>query len=123
MAVNGVLSRSEHRPHALIVGCGYVGRRLAAGLRDRYDITAIVRTPDSAAVLERDGIHAIALDFDRVRAGATVPERLEQEAIVYLAPPPALGESDLRLDRFLQLATVPPRTFVYVSTSGVYGDT
>ena len=52
-----------------------------------------------------------------------IPERLDQEAIVYLAPPPASGESDLRLDRFLQLATVPPHTFVYMSTTGVYGDT
>src|SRR5690606_34231472 len=30
--------------------------------------------------------------------------------------------SDLRLDRFLHLAIVPPRTFVYMSTTGVYGD-
>ena len=34
-----------------------------------------------------------------------------------------LGESDLRLDRFLHLASVPPHTFVYMSTTGVYGDT
>jgi nucleoside-diphosphate-sugar epimerase len=52
-----------------------------------------------------------------------IPERLDEEAIVYLTPPPVLGESDLRLDRFLQLATVPPHTFVYMSTTGVYGDT
>jgi nucleoside-diphosphate-sugar epimerase len=37
-------------------------------------------------------------------------------------PPPPLGESDLRIDRFLQLAIVPPKTFVYISTTGVYGD-
>jgi nucleoside-diphosphate-sugar epimerase len=29
----------------------------------------------------------------------------------------------LRLDRFLQIASVPPRVFVYMSTTGVYGDT
>jgi nucleoside-diphosphate-sugar epimerase len=67
-------------------------------------------------------VKAIALDLDRVRAGASIPERLDQEAIVYLTPPPGQGESDLRLDRFLQLAIVPPKTFVYMSTTGVYGD-
>jgi len=63
------------------------------------------------------------MDLDRVRAATTVPERLEQEAIFYFAPPSVAGESDLRLDRFLQLASVPPRAFIYMSTTGVYGDT
>jgi nucleoside-diphosphate-sugar epimerase len=75
------------------------------------------------AALARVGVNAVALDMDRVRLGSVVPEKLEQAAIFYLAPPPATGESDFRLDRFLQLATVPPRVFVYMSTTGVYGDT
>jgi nucleoside-diphosphate-sugar epimerase len=82
-----------------------------------------VRSAARVAELERVGIRAIAIDLDRVRAGVAIPERLDQEAILYLTPPPVLGESDLRLDRFLQLATVPPHTFVYMSTTGVYGDT
>jgi nucleoside-diphosphate-sugar epimerase len=110
------------RPHLLIAGCGYVGRRVAALLADRFDITALVRTPHSAVELAAQNIRAIVLDLDRVKAMTSIPERLDQEAIIYLAPPPAFGESDLRLDRFLQLASVPPKTFVYVSTTGVYGD-
>ena len=109
------------RPLVLIVGCGYVGSRLARRL-ESFDVTAVVRTPQSAAALERQGIRAIALDLDRARLGAHIPERLEQAATFYLAPPPQQGESDLRLDRFLQLATVPPATFIYMSTTGVYGD-
>ena len=109
--------------HALIVGCGYVGQRLAQRLAGIYDITAIVRSAESAATLNETGIRTVALDLDRVRLGALIPEKLEQAAIFYLAPPPRAGESDLRLDRFLQLATVPPRVFVYMSTTGVYGDT
>lgn len=109
------------RPYVLIAGCGYVGQRLAARLRDRFDITALVRSAQKAAALERQGLKAVVIDLDRVRAGASIPERLDQEAIVYLAPPPSAGESDLRLDRFLQLAIVPPKTFVYMSTTGVYG--
>lgn len=114
---------SGDRPYLLIAGCGYVGRRLVPRLRDRFDIAALVRSSEKAAALERQGLKAAVIDLDRVRAGASIPERLDQEAIVYLAPPPAQGESDLRLDRFLQLAIVPPKTFVYVSTTGVYGDT
>jgi nucleoside-diphosphate-sugar epimerase len=114
---------SGARPYLLIAGCGYVGRRLVPRLRDRFDIAALVRSSEKAAALERQGLKAAVIDLDRVRAGASIPERLDQEAIVYLAPPPAQGESDLRLDRFLQLAIVPPKTFVYVSTTGVYGDT
>jgi nucleoside-diphosphate-sugar epimerase len=111
------------RHHVLIVGCGYVGVRLAHLLRDTHDVSAIVRTNEKVKALESQGISAVALDLDRVRMGAHVPERLEQAAIFYLAPPPSQGESDFRLDRFLQLATVPPASFVYMSTTGVYGDT
>jgi nucleoside-diphosphate-sugar epimerase len=111
------------RSHALIVGCGYVGERLARRLASTYDITAVVRSSPRAAALTAAGIKAFALDLDRVRLGAWIPEKLEQAAIFYLTPPPSTGESDLRLDRFLQLATVPPRAFVYMSTTGVYGDT
>lgn len=108
--------------HALIVGAGYVGRRLAQRLAGIYDVTAVVRTTESAARLNQAGVRAVALDMDKVRLGSQIPEKLAQAAIFYLAPPPSSGESDLRLDRFLQLASVPPRVFVYMSTTGVYGD-
>lgn len=111
------------RRHVLIAGCGYVGQRLAQRLQAQFDVTGLVRSAQRVAELEHAGIRAIAIDLDRVRAGVAIPERLDQEAILYLTPPPVLGESDLRLDRFLQLATVPPHTFVYMSTTGVYGDT
>ncbi|MGH8239138.1 MAG: SDR family oxidoreductase, partial [Steroidobacteraceae bacterium] len=111
------------RRHVLIAGCGYVGQRLALRLRADYDVTSLVRSAERAAELGRLGIRALAIDLDRIRQGVAIPERLDEEAIVYLTPPPVFGESDLRLDRFLQLATVPPHTFVYMSTTGVYGDT
>ena len=112
-----------NRRHVFIAGCGYVGQRLALRLQAQYDVTSLVRSAERATELERAGVRALAIDLDRVRPGTTIPERLDLEAIVYLTPPPVLGESDLRLDRFLQLASVPPHTFVYMSTTGVYGDT
>src|SRR5690606_37530515 len=100
---------TSSKPLELIAGCGYVGQRLAGRLRDQFEIAALVRSNASAVELKRQGLKTVVIDLDRVRAGARVPERLDQEAIVYLAPPPATGESDLRLDRFLQLAIVPRR--------------
>jgi nucleoside-diphosphate-sugar epimerase len=114
---------SAGRPQVLIVGCGYVGKRLARRLQAEYRVAAIVRTQSSARSLEAEGIEAIALDLDKARFGAPIPERLDHQATFYLVPPQPYGESDLRLDRFLQLAAVPPRTFVYMSTTAVYGDT
>ena len=111
------------RSHVSIVGCGYVGRRLALRLKEDYDVTATVRSAQKVAQLKSEGINAVTLDLDRLRTSARVPERLDQAAIFYLAPPPRTGESDLRLDRFFQIAAVPPQTFIYVSTTGVYGDT
>ncbi|HKU12872.1 MAG TPA: NAD-dependent epimerase/dehydratase family protein [Steroidobacteraceae bacterium] len=111
------------RRHVLIAGCGYVGQRLAQRLQQQYEVTGLVRSAARVDELQRLGIRALSIDLDRVRAGAQLPERLDHEAVVYLTPPPVLGESDLRLDRFLQLASVPPLTFVYMSTTGVYGDT
>ena len=113
---------SSSRPFALVVGCGYVGRPLVERLRAHFDVLATVRKPGSLANLEKEGISAMLLDLDRVRSTVRLPERLDQEVIFYLVPPPGMGESDLRLDRFLQLAAVPPRTFVYMSTTGVYGN-
>ena len=110
-------------PHALIVGCGYVGTRLARRLAGLYDVTVTTRSAERVQALRSAGIRAYTLDLDRVRLGTYLPEKLEQAAIFYLAPPPAAGESDLRLDRFLQLVTVPPRAFIYISTTGVYGNT
>ena len=112
-----------NRRHVFIAGCGYVGQRLALRLQAHFDVTALVRSAERKVELERAGVRALAIDLDRVRPGVSIPESLDQEAIVYLTPPPVLGESDLRLDRFLQLASVPPHTFVYMSTTGVYGDT
>lgn len=105
------------------MGCGYVGKRLAHRLRPLHDVTALVRTRSSAEALRRERIETIVLDLDRARPGAHLPQRLQQDAIVYLVPPPRRGRSDLRLDRFLQLLAIPPACFLYISTTGVYGDT
>lgn len=105
----------------LLAGCGYVGTRLARRLAIRGPVLALVRSAGSAAALAAQGIPARAVDFDRP-GPLDLPQPLG--AIVYLAPPPRVGEGDARLGAFLDgLGTLRPEALVYVSTTGVYGDT
>lgn len=104
----------------LIAGCGYVGARLARQMKGSHPVLALVRSAASAEALIRDGIPAISADFD----GGTLelPPRLR--SVVYLAPPSESGVEDLRLARFLNaLGSARPEALVYLSTTGVYGDT
>lgn len=103
----------------LLVGCGYVGTRLARHLGP--STCALVRSQVSALALTAQGVLARAVDLDQAQPelGPMVPP----EAVVYLAPPPDAGTEDLRLARFLAaLGVAPPRVVVYLSTTGVYGD-
>lgn len=119
---------SQPRPRALIIGCGYVGQRLAHRLGATHDITATTRSTNRVSELEAAGIKAIAWDLDQAGDNAWNPGQLtrgqsDQPIIFYLAPPPPRGESDTRLDRFLRLTPFAPCAFIYMSTTGVYGDT
>jgi nucleoside-diphosphate-sugar epimerase len=92
----------------LIVGVGYTGRRLLAVLGT--DALGLSRSGGD------HGTHRYDLDADSpepvVIAKAT--------AIVYTVPP--AGDDDGRLDALLSSLSVPPSRFVYLSTTGVYGD-
>jgi len=106
----------------LLAGCGYVGRRLAARLAAEGPVTAVLRSPDRARLLQQDGVAVLRVDLD-----ADDIESLcgvaEEGSVVYLAPPPDTGEGDARLGNVLRaLDDGGPRRFVYLSTTGVYGD-
>jgi len=106
----------------LIVGCGDVGRLLAARARAADEpVYCIVRTPESAHTLQSQGLDATALDLDRA---STIPAEASDEAqVCYLAPPPPAGTTDPRMTRFLDaLPTDRQHRIVYISTTGVYGD-
>lgn len=132
MTLNEPAQPGPRRPRALIVGCGYVGQRLANRLADIYDVSATVRSQGRVAELQAAGIEAAALDLDQVRDGHWAPAQPiqrqptqgapEPAVIFYLTPPPPHGESDTRLDRFLRLTAATPLAFIYMSTSGVYGN-
>jgi nucleoside-diphosphate-sugar epimerase len=113
----------------LIVGCGYAGSRLARREGPRRDVTSLVRTPASAATLNRLGVRTRALDLDAPvdpPADVAYADLASGAAVVYLVPPPEPGDGDPRLDRFLaqlDAAAARPAVLLYVSTTGVYGDT
>ena len=103
----------------LIVGCGYIGRRVAALLQAQQClVTAIVRSPESVVELKALGISGIRADLD-----AGIPA-VAADVIYYFAPPPRDGDQDTRMARFLAAIDKarPPRRIVYISTSAVYGD-
>ena len=105
----------------LITGCGYTGARLARRLAGRGPVVALVRSAGSAAALRAADLPAQVVDLDGT-GHFDVPRVLA--SVAYLAPPPPAGEDDPRLRRFLDsLGETRPEVLVYLSTTGVYGDT
>jgi len=105
-----------------VVGCGDIGRRVAALEREAgRPVAALSRSPTSATRLTEDGIKPVAGDLDRPDSLARLPRR--PEVLYYFAPPPPSGEDDPRLRALLAaLEPANPSRVVYISTSGVYGD-
>ena len=107
----------------LIVGCGYIGRRVAAILaREGHAVSGVVRSQQSADKLVECGARVVCADLDRLPAD--VDWGCHAADIYYFAPPPAEGQQDLRIRAFLASlpAQLKARRFVYISTSAVYGD-
>lgn len=110
-----------------VIGCGYTGRRLLKLCRDAgRECLGTVRSPESLARLEALGAAAVLLDLDAPAAElprAWPPAWSEGRALIYMAPPPASGETDPRIRNFLARLPQGPAALVYLSTTGVYGDT
>jgi len=109
---------------SLLMGCGYVGARLARRLVERGPVLALVRTLASAEALFAGGIPAGVLDLDTRAQGVAMDLPSGLQSVVYLAPPSGTGVEELRLARFLELlGEARPMVLLYLSTTGVYGDT
>jgi nucleoside-diphosphate-sugar epimerase len=106
-----------------IIGCGDIGRRVAALERAAgRRVLALARSEAAALKLSQNGIEAVAGDLDRPDSLRGLPAAAA--VLYYFAPPPPAGDGDPRLAALL--AALPagalPRRAVYISTSGVYGD-
>ncbi len=109
-------------PRVLIVGCGYLGRRLAARLgAEGRSTLCTVRSEASRAALAEAGFDSLRADLD----DDDLPELPSAGArLFYLAPPPAPGDRETRIRGLLARleGVAAPRRIVYISTTGVYGD-
>ncbi len=107
----------------LIVGSGDVARRILPMLLPRYRVLAVLRDPAKAVAWRAAGARAVPADLDQ-------PQTLRRlaglaDAILHLAPPPNHGETDSRTRHLLAALSRGkslPRSLIYVSTTGVYGD-
>jgi len=107
----------------LIIGCGDVGLRVAKLLRSRYRVYALTHNAQRVAELRNHGIVPLTGDLDQ-------PDTLGglsglAHDVVHLVPPPSAGSADTRtahLVAALGRGGSLPQHFVYISTSGVYGD-
>lgn len=106
----------------LIIGCGDVARRALPLLAGRYRVYALVRNPARREKLRALGVTPVAGDLDE-RAGLARIAGLAH-AVLHFAPPPAAGGHDTRTRNLLAALSrgALPGKFIYISTSGVYGD-
>jgi nucleoside-diphosphate-sugar epimerase len=124
----------------LIIGCGDVGLRLIPLARARYRVYALIRDArDTAqcAALRALGVVPVIGDLDKPQTLSSIAGIAHD--VVHLAPPPANGATDTRTAHLIAALgkygkygsqygkyqthrNSLPQHFVYISTSGVYGD-
>jgi nucleoside-diphosphate-sugar epimerase len=115
--------KSETVIRVLLIGCGDIALRAASMLRGRARIYGLTRRADEVPKLRAQGIVPFVGDLDdfaTLRRLAAAPF-----AVLHCAPPPSDGRDDPRTQRLLAALTrarIIPQRFVYISTSGVYGD-
>lgn len=103
----------------LVVGCGDVGLRVARLHLARGDtVTGIVRSENAAAGLASVGLVPWVVDLD---AGPPEFGNRRFDIVHHHAPPPPSGTRDTRIQYLLDTLP-PPRRFVLLSATSVYGD-
>ncbi|HET6801440.1 MAG TPA: NAD(P)H-binding protein [Casimicrobiaceae bacterium] len=110
------------RPRLLIVGCGDIGLRIVARLHRRFRIVALTSSPQRVPLLRAAGAVPVIGNLDD-RATLT---RLRgfSARVIHLAPPSENGDGDRRtLHLVSALGRRDDDRSVYISTTGVYGDT
>lgn len=105
----------------LIVGCGDVGQRVLRQAPAGVQISVLARQPERLAPWRAQGVSLLQGDLDQP---ASLRRLAAFDAVMHLAPPNADGRRDRRTRALIAALDrhAPPRRFVYVSTTGVYGD-
>ena len=117
----GALPSRFKRERLLIIGCGDVGLRVLRVQR-HVRVMALTSSPARVVDLRAQGVTPVVGDLDRPNS----LQRLSGWAtrVLHLAPPPLHGSSDPRTLALMRvwMRRSAPRSVVYGSTSGVYGD-
>lgn len=117
-----ISSLSKTPKTILIIGYGDIGQRVAQRWRRQgAAVFALGRQPKQ----KRNPIEAVTLlagNLDQRQDLKQIQLPTDDAIIYYFAPPPATGETDPRIDNFLDSIKKTPASIVYISTSGVYGD-
>jgi nucleoside-diphosphate-sugar epimerase len=109
--------------NVVIIGCGDIGRRVGALWRSRKaQVYGVARGNATAAAMGEVGIVPIRGDLDDPTSLAEL--KVGGALVYYFAPPPASGGRDTRMRNFVRGldAGEPPARIVYLSTTGIYGD-
>lgn len=114
---------SFRKPSILIIGCGDIGMRVAQQLSRSHRVFALTSSKNRFQELREIGVIPIWGDLDR-------PETLWRlsglaQTVIHLAPPQNQGNRDYRTRNLLRILAQGSRTvrrFIYISTTGVYGD-
>jgi nucleoside-diphosphate-sugar epimerase len=107
----------------LLIGCGDVALRTADLLHPKVRLYGLTRRPEDVPKLRAHGVVPIVGDLDRLASLRRL--RAAPFAVLHFAPPPSAGRDDPRTQKLIAALTRArsiPQRFVYVSTSGVYGD-
>lgn len=111
--------RRLRRPRLLLLGCGDVGLRFCRRYGGRFAIVGVVRRPEARDAIRAAGALPMLADLDD-RASLRRLSGLAPN-VLHSAPPPGSGRGDPRTGRALA-ALHAARRWVYLSTTGVYGD-
>ena len=109
----------------LVIGCGYLGRRVARRWLKMGDtVFAVTRDPARADEFEQDGILPFVADIHDVSSLAGLPE---VDTVLYAVGFDRSGGRSIRdafvegLENVLSRLPAPRGRFIYISSTGVYG--
>lgn len=106
----------------LLVGSGDIARRLLPLLRGHYRLYALFRDPKKITDWRSAGVAPLLADLDDRQSLARIGGLAD--IVIHLAPPLPGGSRDTRTTHLLAALSQGrlPQRFIYISTSGVYGD-
>jgi nucleoside-diphosphate-sugar epimerase len=103
-----------------IVGCGYTGLRLAERwLNLARRVRGFGARAQSIRQIAATGADARPLNLDQPLPGTL---DFDGQLVYYMVPPAPAADRDGRLENLLERLVGTPQRFIYLSTTGVYGD-